>query len=115
MKTSVSIKFNSIEEYREIENKLIELGYISDKIWNKRKTNQIGYVRIYEDLIFTNFKNISGDVKKIYNSLEEFLKDWDMEEMEEVECNMCGSLMWYDEENGIHVCTDSECTRCYND
>ena len=27
MKTNVSIKFNSIEEYREIEKKLIELGY----------------------------------------------------------------------------------------
>ena len=35
-----------------------------------------------------------------------------MEETEEVECNMCGSLMWYDEENGIYVCTNSECTRC---
>ena len=33
-------------------------------------------------------------------------------EMEEVECNMCGSLMCYDEENGIYVCTNSECTRC---
>ena len=27
MKTNVSIKFSSIEEYREIEKKLIELGY----------------------------------------------------------------------------------------
>jgi len=35
-----------------------------------------------------------------------------MEEIEEVECNMCGSLMWYDEESGIYVCTNSECTRC---
>ena len=35
-----------------------------------------------------------------------------MEEIEEVECNMCGSLMWYDEENGIYICTNSECTRC---
>ena len=35
MKTNVSIKFNSIEEYREIEKKLVELGYKDDKKWNK--------------------------------------------------------------------------------
>lgn len=27
-----------------------------------------------------------------------------MEEIEEVVCNMCGSLMWYDEEDGIYIC-----------
>lgn len=31
---------------------------------------------------------------------------------EEVECNMCGNLMWYNEEDGIYMCTNQECTRC---
>ena len=35
MKTNVSIKFNSIEEYREIEKKFVELGYKPDEYWNK--------------------------------------------------------------------------------
>ena len=42
MKTNVSIKFSSIEEYREIEKNLIELGYVlllDDKV-NK------GYVMV---------------------------------------------------------------------
>ena len=34
MKTNVSIKFNSIEEYRVIEKKLEEMGYVNDKGWN---------------------------------------------------------------------------------
>lgn len=36
-----------------------------------------------------------------------------MEETEEVCCNMCGSMMWYVKEDGVYVCTNSECTRCY--
>jgi hypothetical protein len=39
----------------------------------------------------------------------------DEQEEEEVECNMCDSLMSYDEENGIYICTNSECTRCYEE
>ena len=30
---------------------------------------------------------------------------------EEVECNMCGSIMWYNEKYGIYEFTNSECTR----
>ena len=36
MKTNVSIKFNSIEEYRVIEKKLEEMGYVNDKEWYKK-------------------------------------------------------------------------------
>ena len=36
MKTNVSIKFNSIEEYRVIEKKLEEMGYVNDKKWNQK-------------------------------------------------------------------------------
>lgn len=39
MKTNVSIKFNSIEEYRVIEKKLEEMGYVNDKEWNKKVFN----------------------------------------------------------------------------
>ena len=30
---------------------------------------------------------------------------------EEVTCNMCGNIMWYSEEDGVYICTNSECTR----
>ena len=74
MKTSVSIKFNSIEEYRVIEKKLEELGYVNDKEWNERKKNEIGYVYLSEDLFYTKFK-YKDEESYTYNSLEEFLKD----------------------------------------
>ena len=83
MKTNVSIKFKSIEEYREIEKKLEELGYVNDKGWNEYKINIItdGCVLIYDVVIngnliylFTVFDSMYQD-EIIYNSLEEFLKD----------------------------------------
>ena len=73
MKTNVSIKFNSIEEYRKIEKKLEELGYVNDKEWNERKKNEIGYIYLSEELFYTKFKHRAEE--KTYNSLEEFLKD----------------------------------------
>lgn len=73
MKTNVSIKFNSIEEYREIEKKLEELGYVNDKEWNERKKNDIGYIYLSKELFYSKFKYGAGN--KVYNSLEEFLKD----------------------------------------
>ena len=74
MKTNVSIKFNSIEEYRVIEKKLEELGYVNDKEWNERKKNEIGYVYLSEDLFYTKFK-YKDEESYTYNSLEEFLND----------------------------------------
>lgn len=68
MKTNVSIKFSSIEEYREIEKKLEELGYVLSNDINKNQN----YVYIdYKKTISTSCV-YWGDV---YNSLEEFLKD----------------------------------------
>ena len=47
------------------------------------------------------------------NSAVLIIKNINMkDELEEVECNMCGSVMWYNEEDGIYECTNSECTRC---
>ena len=53
MKTNVSIKFNSVEEYREIEQKLEELGYVNDKSYNEDELKDYsqGYVHI------SNFNN----------------------------------------------------------
>lgn len=74
-KTNVSIKFNSVDEYKEIEKKLIYLGYINDIDWNRISYQNSNYVVIYEDRKFTalNFEGVGVDI--IYNSLEEFLKD----------------------------------------
>ena len=75
MKTNVSIKFSSIEEYREIEKKLIELGYVNDGMYGEEFIERFRYVSFS-----TKFKHfdvfdftLKGEV--VYNSLEEFLKD----------------------------------------
>ena len=48
MKTNVSIKFSSIEEYREIEKKLIELGYKEHKLFGL-KTKDCIEVKLNND------------------------------------------------------------------
>lgn len=79
-KTNVSIKFNSIEEYREIEKKLIEMGYVNyykhfnESLIELHKQNIDNYVYIkikYRFIIIPRLEK--GDYT--YNSLEEFLKD----------------------------------------
>lgn len=76
MKTNVSIKFSSIEEYREIEKKLIELGYKDDREWNNfalKEYELLNFVIIYHTSKFEVHSH-NGNLKH-YNSLEEFLKD----------------------------------------
>ena len=34
--------------------------------------------------------------------------------MEEIECNSCGCIMDYNEENGIYICTNFECSNFDN-
>ena len=78
MKTNVSIKFNSIEEYREIERVLEELGYKNDKEWNEDmlKSTKPCYVTIFKcQNIFSIFDFTLTELEETYNSLEEFLKD----------------------------------------
>ena len=79
MKTNVSIKFNSIEEYREIEKKLEEMGYVNDKEWNENRLKSFEYsstVRIYEkENLFTVLHNMVQEKSRTYNNLEEFLND----------------------------------------
>ena len=52
MRTNVSIKFSSIEEYREIEKKLIELGYKEHKLFGL-KTKDCIEVKLNNDKTFT--------------------------------------------------------------
>ena len=78
MKTNVSIKFSSIEEYREIENKLIELGYkehskILDDFMLEDLPNDLFVTVFYKELKYGVFDFTKKD-ELVYNSLEEFLK-----------------------------------------
>lgn len=76
MKTSVSIKFNSIEEYRVIEKKLEEMGYVNDKNLNeKRLCNSSTHVVIYYDKFFEVHSHRGIGISKTYNNLEEFLNN----------------------------------------
>lgn len=77
-KTNVSIKFSSIEEYREIEKKLEELGYVNDKEWNESLISDYEeykdithHVYIHPDHEFS----VQCSHEITYNSLEEFLND----------------------------------------
>ena len=73
MKTNVSIKFNSIEEYRIIEKKLEEMGYENGKSLLCPSLD-IGNVVIYEN-IFAHHLHEGVGTEKTYNNLEEFLND----------------------------------------
>ena len=78
MKTNVSIKFSSIEEYREIENKLIELGYKEhsktlDDFMLEDLPNDLFVTVFYKELKYGVFDFTKKD-ELVYNSLEEFLK-----------------------------------------
>lgn len=79
LKTNVSIKFSSIEEYIEIEKKLEEMGYVNDKEWNENRLKLFKYsstVRIYgEGFLFTVLHNLVHEKSRTYNNLEEFLED----------------------------------------
>ena len=78
MKTNVSIKFNSIEEYREIEKKLVELGYKPDEYWNKYMLEEYKpcYTTIFiNENSFGLYDRVYPELEEVYNSLEEFLKD----------------------------------------
>ena len=79
MKTNVSIKFNCIEEYREIEKKWEELGYKEhsktlDDIMLEDLPNDLFATVFYKELEYGVFDFTQKD-EIVYNSLEEFLKD----------------------------------------
>lgn len=80
MKTNVSIKFNSIEEYREIEKKLEELGYkqkskMIDDFMLDELPNYLYVTFFSKEKEYGVFDFILEEKEKVYNSLEEFLKD----------------------------------------
>ena len=75
-KTNVSIKFNSIEEYREIEKKLEEMGYVNDGMYGEEFIERFRYVSFStKKKHFDVFDFTLKDEEVVYNSLEEFLKD----------------------------------------
>ena len=80
MKNDFAIKFNSLEEYREIEKFLEKEGYTNDKWWNEKELSehQKGVVCIDGAIInnnktelFTIFEDSSLFVE-VYSSLEEY-------------------------------------------
>jgi hypothetical protein len=44
-----------------------------------------------------------------------FIYDDEDEEEEEVECNNCGGIMSLKEDETIYICTNKECTSCYEE
>ena len=75
MKTNVSIKFSSIEEYREIEKKLIELGYVNDEMYGEEFIERFRYVSFSTKFKHFDVFDFTLKAEVVYNSLEEFLKD----------------------------------------
>ena len=75
MKINVSIKFSSIEEYREIEKKLIELGYVNDGMYGEEFIERFRYVSFSTKFKHFDVFDFTLKVEVVYNSLEEFLKD----------------------------------------
>ena len=80
MKNDFAIKFNSLEEYREIEKFLEKEGYTNDNEWNEEELleYQKGFVCIDDAIInnnktelFTIFED-SPPFVEVYNSLEEY-------------------------------------------
>ena len=77
-KTNVSIKFNSIEEYREIEKKLEEIGYVNDKGWNESLIDDYEEYKCLPHHVYIDVDYefaVQCSYERTHNSLEEFLKD----------------------------------------
>ena len=81
MKNYFAIKFNSLEEYREIEKFLEKEGYTNDNEWNEKELLecQKGFVCIDDTIINNNktelfivFEDNRLYKYKTYNSLEEY-------------------------------------------
>ena len=81
MKNDFAIKFNSLEEYREIEKFLEKEGYTNDNEWNEKELleYQKGFVCINNAVVgydptelFTIFEDNRLYKHETYNSLEEY-------------------------------------------
>ena len=81
MKNNFAIKFNSLEEYREIEKFLEKEGYTNDNEWNEKELleYQKGFVCINNAVVgydptelFTIFEDNRLYKHETYNSLEEY-------------------------------------------
>ena len=81
MKNDFVIKFNSLEEYREIEKFLEKEGYTNDNEWDEKELleYQKGFVCINNAVVgydptalFTIFEDNRLYKHETYNSLEEY-------------------------------------------
>ena len=81
MKNDFAIKFNSLEEYREIEKFLEKEGYTNDNEWNEKELleYQKGFVCIDDAIINNNktelfviFEDNILYIHETYSSLEEY-------------------------------------------
>ena len=81
MKNDFAIKFNSLNEYKEIEKFLENEGYTNDKDWNEEQLTeyQRGFVCIDDAIINNNKTELFGIFEdnrlykhETYNSLEEY-------------------------------------------
>ena len=80
MKTNVGIKFNSIEEYREIERVLEGLGYKQhnksiDDFMLDELPNYLYVTPFSKDKVYGIFDFVLEETEKTYNSLKDFLND----------------------------------------
>jgi hypothetical protein len=74
------------------------------------KTLQVRYCGHWEDFVPHNQLD-SPNFE--HSGIENWRIKPEKEEKEEVECNNCGYLMSLLPDNSIYVCTNSECTNCY--
>lgn len=74
-KANVSIKFNYIKEYREIEKKLEELGYVNDGMYGEEFIERYRYVSFSTKFKHFDVFDFTLKDEVVYNSFEEFLKD----------------------------------------
>lgn len=76
MKNDFAIKFNSLEEYREIEKFLEKEGYTNDRDWNKEQLLEyhVGFVcveKVYP-FLFSVFENNAFFEDETFSNLEEY-------------------------------------------
>ena len=81
MKNDFAIKFNSLEEYREIEKFLENEGYTNDKFWNEEELLEyhVGFVCINNAVVgydptelFTIFEDNRLYKHETFSNLEEY-------------------------------------------
>lgn len=86
----------------------IYLDKINGKRVKEKHFSEHGFtIAFFPAKIDQQFKFVELSV--IFNLIREYINE------DEVECNMCGNVMYYDEKIGVYLCGNSSCTRCYDE